>query len=407
MIASLEHLRATVRERAFATPGLARAVRAQRAHALESAYSRQCARYRACIGTTAELLRARAGSRLASLPARPRVLYVGADPLQDHSGLLAGLDAVAELVPFTQPDGRYGQLDPDGNLSFALCRPNASRLLDLLADAEARGRPFHLVVGQMWAGYTDRRALAKARERFGVVVVNIAMDDRHAFVARKLGRRIGTRDLAPALDLAATAAPEAVGWYHAIGCPATFFPEASDPELFRPRPELEKTHDVCFVGWRYGIRERLVERLRRAGISVDTRGAGWPEGRIRVPDVPLLFARSRIVLGVGTIGQSDRLVALKLRDFDGPMSGSCYVTQWNPDLARLFEVGSEIAVYRSEEECVEVVGELLGDNMRREAIAARGRKRALREHTWEHRFRELLRILRQAGAVAPEPEEVA
>jgi spore maturation protein CgeB len=110
--------------------------------------------------------------------------------------------------------------------------------------------------------------------------------------------------------------------------------------------------------------------------------------------VPHLFACSRIVLGIGTVAQSDRLVALKMRDFDGPMSGSCYVTQRNSDLELLYEVGEEIAVYGSDDECVHVVRELLNDDRRREQIAAAGRRRAASAHTWELRFRQLLAVLR-------------
>lgn len=338
----------------------------------------------------------RAGHRLETLPVRPRALFVGTDQLQDESGLLSGLATVADVMPFTKRDGSYGQLDAHGRLSFALTRDNGTRLLELLADAEARARPFHLIVGQMWSGYTDPSVLEFAKRRFGIVVVNLAMDDRHAFEARKAGRSLGTRRLASAIDLAATAAPEAVDWYRAEGCAAIFFPEASDSELFRPRPEIGKAYDVSFVGACYGIRKRLVTRLCRDGIQVHARGEGWPEGRVPVRDVPDLFARSRIVLGTGAVGQSERLVALKLRDFDGPMSGSCYVTQRNADLDPLFRVGEEVVVYEDVEDCVGVISGLLADAARRERIAYAGRARAEGEHTWGHRFRHLMVVLHDA-----------
>jgi hypothetical protein len=318
---------------------------------------------------------------------------VGTDPDQDNAGILQGLAEIADVLVFSQSDGRYGQLASTGFLSLDLAAPNGERMLEMLAEASREGQAVDLIVGQMWSGYIPPSALAQARDRFGVLIVNIAMDDRHAFSLRRFGREIGTRALAPYLDLAATAAPEAVDWYLKIGCPALFFPEASDPTIFRPRHGVGKSHDVCFVGMRYGIREGIVNRLRAAGISVQAHGRGWSAGRLTISEMADLFARSHIVLGVSAIGHSHRLVGLKMRDFDGPMSGTCYLTQANPDLAFVYRIGEEILVYKNEEECVEMVLALLQDQGHREEIARRGRERARRHHTWNERFATLFGVL--------------
>lgn len=172
-----------------------------------------------------------------------------------------------------------------------------------------------------------------------------------------------------------------------------FFPEASDSDIFHPMPKLSKIHDVCFVGSRYGVREKIVTGLRRAGIQVAAYGSGWENGRLAVEDVPRLFAQSKIVLGVGSIGHCEDFYALKMRDFDGPMSGSCYVTHDNPDLQSVYKVGEEIVTYRTVNECVEKVRWYLSHEEERERIAQAGRARALVEHTWEKRFKGLFEVL--------------
>jgi len=75
------------------------------------------------------------------------------------------------------------------------------------------------------------------------------------------------------------------------------------------------------------------------------------------------------------------------------MSGSAYLTHDNPDLAGLYEIGREIATYRDADECVERARALLADDERREEMARAGRARALRDHTWDHRFGDLFRRL--------------
>ena len=220
------------------------------------------------------------------------------------------------------------------------------------------------------------------------------MDDRHQYWGRKVnGKWDGTFPLIPHLDLTLTAAPEAVDWYRKEGGAALFFPEASDPEIFHPMPDLPKVHDVSFVGSRYGIREKIVSELRGAGIQVAAYGNGWENGRIANEDVPRLFAQSRIVLGVSAIGHCPDFVGLKLRDFDAPMSGSCYLTQHNDDLLGLYNIGHEIETYHSVKGCVERAHYLLAHASEREAIATAGFARAARDHTWDARLRMLWEFL--------------
>jgi spore maturation protein CgeB len=57
----------------------------------------------------------------------------------------------------------------------------------------------------------------------------------------------------------------------------------------------------------------------------------------------------------------------------------------------------EIDTYRSIQECVEKVKTYLVETERRERIAAAGRKRAVQDHTWDHRFADLLSVLRGTG----------
>ena len=406
---ALERTYAATKALAFGAPGIKNIAGWRRALAVERGYAKIVQYYEARpsrCATVEELVLARGGARIQAfrqLTRRPRVLFVGTDYDQDSSGLLSGLEAVADVQPFTRGDGGYGQCRRPGTLRYDDASPNGARVLELLDAAERVGAPFDLLIGQMWHGYIDRRVLSRARERFGALVVNIAMDDRHAFEVRRIGRKIGTRGLAPSLDLAATAAPEAVDWYLKERCPAVFLAEASDPMLFRPRPGLPKRYDVAFVGARYGIRGRIIEKLEKAGIRVEARGSGWPKGRIATTEIPELFAQSRIVLGVGAVGQSRSLVALKLRDFDGPMSGSCYVTQANPDLRLVYDVDQELAVYRDEADAVQVVRALLIDDERRAAIAHAGRIRAERDHTWARRFEELFDVLRGSETVKALP----
>ncbi|WP_214362260.1 CgeB family protein [Denitromonas iodatirespirans] len=370
-----------------------------RARQTRAAYEDFCVRFGAELGPglAARVRHRMAEVRLAARANTPRVFYLGTDEFQDRSGFLQALSRYADVRVFTREDGAYGQNDP---------RPPeiripaiTARLLALLESHAAEGWTPDVLMGQTWASVIDPDVLSVVRQRWGALIINISMDDRHQFVGPKLknGQYGGVLPLVPHLDLALTAAPECVRWYESQGCPALYFPEASDPEIFRPMPTQPKVHDVSFVGARYGIREKLVTALRGAGIDVHAYGSGWEGGRLPVDAVPALFAQSRIILGVGTIGHCDDFYALKLRDFDAPMSGSCYLTHDNTDLHGLFDVGREIVTYRNIDDCLEKAKYLLAHEDERESIARAGHARAVGEHTWDLRFAGLFGLLKGLG----------
>lgn len=341
-----------------------------------------------------------ADCRLPKLPAsgKPRIFFMGTDEQQDKSGFLQALERVADVRCFTRSDGSWGQNDPTPYLERR--ERNTRQLLALLGEHAAQGWRADMLLMQTWGCLIDPTVLSHIRNTYGTLICNISMDDRHQYWGSRVGGDWdGIYPLIPHLDLALTAAPETVDWYRKEGCAALYFPEASDPSIFHPMPDAGKTFDVSFVGSRYGIREKIVLALRRAGIQVAAYGSGWDMGRIATTEVPRLFAQSRIVLGVSTIGHCSDFVGLKLRDFDAPISGSCYLTQHNDDLADLYAIDKEIVTYRNIDDCVAKARQLLADETRREAIAAAGRVRALRQHTWDQRFDMLFTALRGGNDV--------
>jgi hypothetical protein len=304
--------------------------------------------------------------------------------------MLDGLRTIGDVTPFHFEDGSYGY--PCSTLTRV--EAATRRLRDYFEDAARHGEPYHVLIGQMWGGYLPGPFLDHLRRDFHCLVLNICMDDRDAFDGiEKAGVHIGTRLLSPFIDIVLTAIPEAVDWHRKEGCPAWFFPEASSSAIFKVEPRA-KRYDVGFVGQCYGVRRHLVSALETAGIAVETYGTGWPNGRLSTDGAPRMFAESRIVLGVGMVGHCEDFFALKLRDFDAPMSGSFYLTSHNPDLALVYRLGEEIETYRSIEDCVQKCRYYLANPERREAIARAGQRRAMTDHEWTDRFRRLAEVLR-------------
>jgi len=319
-----------------------------------------------------------------------RILYVGTDSEQDYGGIIQGLLKFGEVIPFKQKEGLYGQIMPCYGKNDA-DRLNGKRLLEIIKK-EMETKTLDILIGQMWARTMNPEALQKVRE-MGIPVVNIAMDDRQAFRGKNLnGNWTGASGLIGSIDLACTAAKECCLWYLVEGCNSIYLPEASDSELFSPSNK-PKLYDVIFVGKAYGIRSKIIDKIEKSGIHVECFGSDWPNGRISTEKMAEHFARSRIVLGVGTIGHCSDFYSLKMRDFDGPMSGSLYITHDNIDLYDLYDIGKEIITYQTPEECSEKINYYLKHQDEAAIIAKAGRKRAVRDHTWEKRFEKMFKTL--------------
>ena len=84
---------------------------------------------------------------------------------------------------------------------------------------------------------------------------------------------------------------------------------------------------------------------------------------------------------------------VKLRDFEVPLAGGFYLVEEAPEHRELFDIGREIVTWQSTGELIEKARYYLGHESECRAIAAAGQRRALRDHTWAKRFRDLFRTL--------------
>jgi hypothetical protein len=179
--------------------------------------------------------------------------------------------------------------------------------------------------------------------------------------------------------------------YAVHGGLAMFWPEAAHPGYHRPY-DLQFDYDVSFAGACYGWRPTFIEKLRRRGVQVECFGGGWPNGPLSGEDMIRLYSRSRVNLGFGGVGYCSKLMCLKGRDFEVPMSGGLYLTQSNPELLLVYDVGREVLAYEDDADCARTILGLLADPERAALIRHAGRERALREHSYWERWMRVFRL---------------
>ena len=113
------------------------------------------------------------------------------------------------------------------------------------------------------------------------------------------------------------------------------------------------------------------------------------------------YCRSRINLGFSSCGAThaggQRILQVRLRDFEVPMSGGFYLVEYMPELEEFFAIGKEIVCYSGREDLAEKIRYYLSHTEEREAIRRAGHERCRRDHTWQKRFETAFQQMGLAG----------
>ena len=182
-------------------------------------------------------------------------------------------------------------------------------------------------------------------------------------------------------DFAFLAQREYVECFRAAGINAHWLPLACDPAIHAATGLPEK-YELSFVGSlshnprRQSLLKRLDEEL---GIYCER--CWWD-------DMARVISASRITFNNAV--KND----LNMRVFEALSIGTLLLTDRAPGsgLETLFHDGEDLAIYRSDEELLEVVRFYQSNPLLVEQIAARGRTLVHKAHTYDHRAEELLAI---------------
>lgn len=313
-----------------------------------------------------------------------KILWIGGNYDQDHSGFIQSLKNFAEVVTYTNIDGKYGLLKQPKNskkIIFDDIRDiHKKSILNLV-----KNENIDLVMGQMWASTIDPEMLIEIRG-MGIPCINIAMDDKlpYHWKKDKKNRRNGAIGLASSVDITLNTTKSATDWYNYFGYNALYWPLAGNQNVFYPRKN--KKYDVVFIGSKYGYRGELIENLIKLGIKIETFGPGWPNGPCSANESADIFGSAKIILGIGYIGHSKRLVTLKQRDFDALFTGSLYITSRNPDLEKILQDKKHIIYFDNEKDLAEKIKFYLRNDNERSSIAKNALEEGLKMHTWDKRL---------------------
>ncbi|MDP9128353.1 MAG: glycosyltransferase [Pseudomonadota bacterium] len=165
-------------------------------------------------------------------------------------------------------------------------------------------------------------------------------------------------------------------------------------------------HDLCFIGNRDGKRDPLLERLFKEGLRPLIIGNYFMKSplfwryplhfRPGVPNAGMaaIYARHKIALNIHAKVVRE---GTNMRSFECAGFGIPQIVEYRPGIESYFEPNKEILLYRDGDEMVAQIRRLLRDPAGAKAMAEAARRRALAEHTYEHRLKTALGHLLKSG----------
>jgi spore maturation protein CgeB len=180
----------------------------------------------------------------------------------------------------------------------------------------------------------------------------------------------------------------------------------ADPQVFSPISVPEQDIDVLFYGhgreyrWQW-VEDMLAEPSRQISYAhFAARGTNLGDlGRTQL--LPYLSfsklreyaCRTKINLCITRQAHASVYASSSSRPFELSSMGCCIVSNPYLGIEEWFEPGKEVFVVNSRDEAIDRYRYLLMHDSERQAIGAAARERVLKEHTFQHRARQLVEIM--------------
>jgi spore maturation protein CgeB len=230
-----------------------------------------------------------------------------------------------------------------------------------------------------------RETVAYLRRK-NTIIVSFCWDDLLYFSGKVRGQFIGVKEISSESDINLTMSPEAIVQYNFYRNPCYFWEsEEVESKLDLLEPVKGMDFYVLFIGSKYGRRGKFIDKLRKAGVTIKCFGDGWENERLNNDAMIHEIKIAPLVLGFSNVGYTKNMTTLKGRDFEVPLFGGLYLTQYSSGLRRYY-LETEVLTYRSLKECIDRIDFLKENPTLAHQIRNAGYAKAQKLASWQSRF---------------------
>ena len=159
-----------------------------------------------------------------------------------------------------------------------------------------------------------------------------------------------------------------------------WFPNGYPSDLIQPDLSVGRIHDIGFCGSLIGNRETWLSLISsKFNLKRDIFVIG--------NDMVRALSSYKIAFNINIADD------VNFRTFESTAAGSMLLTNYTPNLEKLFKIGEEIVIYRSPEELISLIDHFIKNDNEREKVANFGRLRSENFHSYDVRSKQLLEIL--------------
>lgn len=308
-----------------------------------------------------------------------RLLWVGCDFNQDKSSLLPGLKVLfPNLTIYTDGGGEYSFR----RIGKDFRSINTRRLCDLVDEYDTE-----VIMFQSWAPFFDYKFIKNYKR--SLKLIGISWDDalpelwlHHYYKSFWYVSKY--------FDVVLISNSNYENRYRYFVSDVRVMPMGYSPKHYAVS-KCEQVYDLIFVGNNYGYRKRIVQMLLSLEKSHDLKirlyGRGMRDGYLDSEFIGTEYNRSRIVLGCGLVGNSNRRTTYKLRDMEALASGALYIAQGHKDF--ILDSNSTVPTYKSIDSLKKLILYYLSNKDKRENLAKKQHMSA-QDFDWTNVFKKVL-----------------
>ncbi len=181
---------------------------------------------------------------------------------------------------------------------------------------------------------------------------------------------------------------------------ADYLPFACLPSIHKPFKQGHAGSGTCFIGNRDKARDQLLQSLLLERLDLTIYGNYFLQNKLFWKHMSAFRpainndAMGRIYASYqASLNVHAEVVraGTNMRTFECAAYGIAQIIEYREGIKKLFEPDHEILLFKSAEECKEHISRLAKDRGMAAGLSERARKRALAEHTYQHRLKKILK----------------
>lgn len=227
-------------------------------------------------------------------------------------------------------------------------------------------------------------------KRKNTLLISFCWDDLLYFKGKVKGQTIGVKQMAKLVDINLTMSPEAIKQYNYNGAACYFWKPLKLNEPIETVSYINNSDHfyVLFIGSNYGHRAKFINAIKKTGISVRCFGSGWENAALNYTEMIAEIKKAPVTLGFSNVGYTKNVTTIKGRDFEVPLFGGLYLTQYSVGLDHYYD-DQDIFTYKNLKDCINKLNFIKSNPDLALKIRNSGFNKAKQYATWNSRFQYL------------------